>query len=434
MKKLIRPFFCLLTVLCFSLLAGCQNFGLFAPKQAPSDGKTLTVVTTLSGAEAFRPEAGLSPRADRILDQILALEAEGYVISVKTVSEEDLAESLARASRAGTKYADLIQTNALLLTKHYAAGDLISPATVGLEPSASGTLKGLDGTVFAFRAEGWYHPLPTAAYTVLYNESLLQNLGCETPLELYEDDAWDWINFEKLCQRIGSNASGVYALSLPTLDEPDLIWASLHAFDAVYFKADGTCVMDSQAALDGFAALRRLLTGGSAYPLGSYVNDAAEPTAIKAFAQGKTALYVGNSSAYFDQSEDSPSARMGEDLRILGFPSVHNGLSRTAFSDSDVFIGISSMADLELCKTLLPKLFAPVGDDPKGEIVENYFFHEQDAEIYFELLSTAGTDTSLWMTDNRATVENFFVQVAQGGSAKEILDNLEMIFNNPTKG
>ena len=57
MKKLLRAVVCLGMIFSFSLLAGCQNLGLFAPEQAPSDGKTLTVVTTVSGAEAFRPEA-----------------------------------------------------------------------------------------------------------------------------------------------------------------------------------------------------------------------------------------------------------------------------------------------------------------------------------------------------------------------------------------
>ena len=434
MKTLFRFVSCSLPILMLFSLSGCENANSDATAGTLSDGKTLTVVTTVSGSDGFRPDAGISPRTDRILEAILAAEAEGYTVTVQTVSENDLSDSLMRTDRSGTKYADLIQSNALLLSKHYAAGRLISLADAGIEPSETGALKTPDGIAYAFRADGWCNPIPTASYTVLYNEEIFWINGCETPMELYESGAWNWVNFEKLCRQISSTGSGVRAFAEPTETEPDLIWATLHAAGAVYFDADGVCVMDSQAALDGFSALRRLLTSGCTYATGSYVNDGAEPTAVDAFVRGRTAFYVGNSSVYFDTGEDSVSSLLGEKVRMLGFPAIAPNVSGTAFSAKDVFFGVSSFADKTLCQTLLPKLFSLSEEDPKTEISETRFFYEEDAKIYFDLLSSADTDSSLWMTDNRSMVENFFVQVSQGGSAKEILDNLEMIFNSPKKG
>lgn len=432
MKPIFRTVTALLSLLLCLALTACD----LPPQEAANDGKTLTVKTSVGGAETFRPEAGASVKTDEILAMIEAAEAKGYTVDVQFVAEASLDEDLIRAGRTETKYADLIQSNALLLTKHYRAGNLISLADAQIEESETGVLRSIDGTAFAFRADGWINPLPTLSHMIVYNESLFTDLGCETPMILYEDDAWDWVNFEKLCYSLCSAKPGeVFATIEPTAAEPELIWALLYASGAEYFDPTGVCTMDSLASRQGFDRLRLMKENGYLYKTASVVNDSAYPNSVQALIHGKIAMVVGNSSVFFDTSESSASAVLGEGLRILPFPGELQEKPLAAFAQDDLFLGVTEHADLALCKTLFDLLFTPEeGTDPYAEFADTYFFHEEDAAIYREYLQTAGSDTSLWMTDNRALVEDHFVQVANGRSPKEVLYNLQQIFNCPTKG
>ncbi len=446
--KVIRIFaLILLCTLTVSLL-GCEKIDLSGGKNNggndgtassvdTSDPDTLIVKTTVAGDGTFRPEGGASPKTDRILAQIEAAEkTTGYTVAVEIVTKESLSTSFLRACRAGKKYADLIQTDAMFLSRYYDEGYFLSLADVGLAASVTGSLKKSDGTAYALRADGWNNPLPTVSYTLFYNEKLFADSLCETPLEYYEAGAWNWGNFEKLCSEITKATPGeVYAIAHPNERETDLVWATLHAAGLTYFADDGTCIMDSEEGLKGFSALRTLLTSGVTYRLGSQTNVEADPTAKLAFTNRRTAFLVGNSSLLFETDEESISENLGEDLRIIGFPAMKGGVTGAAFSEKDVFCGITSAANKELCKELLPRLFAsPDGTDVNEELTEDYFYHEKDAEIYFSLLASADTDTSLAMTDNRSLVEEYFMQVANGASAKEILSNFQTIFNSQKKG
>lgn len=438
--KFSRIFALFLSALLLFSLLGCEKIDLSGGKDDAgnqhtgatdsSDPNTLTVKTIVSGNETFRPEGGASPKTDRILAQIETVEKEtGTTVNVELVSKTNLSEQFLRACRTGKKYADVIQTDAMFLSRYYDEGYILSLPDVGLEASKTGSLKKSDGTAYALRADGWNNPLPTLSYLLFYNERILTDRNCETPLELYEDGAWNWINFERLCNQVTDGE--VYALAYPNESNTDLVWATLHAAGLTYFSDDGTCIMDSQQGLTGFSELQSLLTSGVTYALGAYENSTADPTAKLAFTNRHTAFLVGNSSLLFETGDDSLSACLKEDLRIIGFPSIQKGTTGACFSSEDIFCGVTSRANKELCKTLLPLLFAlPEGVDIKEETTEDYFYHEKDATLYFDLLSTADTDTSLPMTDNRWIVEEYFVQIAKGQlSAKEYLNNLQSRFN-----
>ena len=436
-----------LTLVLFCAFAGCEKIDLSGGKStdtgsssgnvSASGGTVLTVKTTLTGSDTFRPEGGSSSDADRILAKIAAAEkATGYTVEVEIVSEDTLASDFVRISRSGGKYADLIQTDSMFISRYFQKGYFISLEEAGLTSSETGTLKTVDGVSYGFRADGWNHPLPTASFLMFYNEKIFTDNGVETPMEIYEDGAWNWVNFVNLCNLLTqSTTTEVCTVAEPTEAEPDLIWASLHAAGAVYFDKDGVCIMDSQNALDGFSALRKFLSSGRTYTVGSYVNSTADPTAQLAFANGHTAFYVGNSSEYFDSSEESLTSALGENLRLLGFPAMKTGISGAVFTQEDTFIGVTAWADKELCQILLPVMFASEeGEDPAEDLISSYFLNETDGEIYADLLKNADTHSALGMTDNFTTVEEFFVRVVQGGSAKEILNNLQTIFNSSAKG
>ncbi len=438
--KFSRIFALFLSALLLFSLLGCEKIDLSGGKQNgsnqnagvsdSSDPNTLTVKTSVAGAEAFRPEGGASPKTDRILAQIEAVEkATGTTVDVELVSEANLSDQFLRACRTGKKYADVIQTDAMFLSRYYDEGYFLSLADVGLEASKTGSLKKSDGTAYALRADGWNNPLPTLSYLLFYNEKLLTDRNCETPLELYENSAWNWNNFERLCNQVTDGE--VFALATPNESHPDLVWATLHAAGLTYFSDDGTCVMDSKQGLTGFSKLQSLLSSGVTYSLGAYENSAADPTAKLAFTNRRTAFLVGNSSLLFDTEDDSVSACLGEDLRIIGFPSIQKGTAGACYSSEDIFCGITANANKELCKTLLPRLFAsPEKVNVNEELTEDHFYHKEDAELYFDLLATADTDTSLPMTENRSIVEEYFLQMAKGHlSAKEYLSNLQSRFN-----
>ena len=430
----------LVCVLALSLF-GCEKIDLSGGKgqtdqendtPSSSDQTVITVKTTVEGEQTFRPE-GDTPKTERILNQIRETEERfGIRIDVELVSEEGLQTAFLRAAKSGKHYADVIQTDAAFLTRYYHLGYFAPLSDVGLEESSTGVLKSPDGTAYALRADGWNNPLPTVSGILYYNEKLFTDANCETPLELYEEGVWNWTNFEKLSKQISKAYSGeVYALAHPNEENPELVWASLLAAGVRFFDQNGTCTMDSQEGLKGFSALQTLLTSGVTYRLSAYDNAEADPTAKMAFINRRTAMLVGNSSLLFETGEDSVSENLREDLRIIAFPSMKSNEGIAYFSRNDVFCGITATANKNLCQTVLPVLFASDSTtDPNGEMADEYFYHEDDAQRYFQLLTAADTDSSLQMADHRSMVEGYFVQVANGQlSAKEYLHNLQTTFN-----
>ena len=425
----------------FFALTGCSKLDLSGGNnsgtsdKAPSvehDSSLLTVKTSLSASDAFRPQGATNPKTEKILKQIEEAEKQfGITVQVELVAEDSISSDFVSQTRAGKKFADLIQTDAQFFTRHYETGNILPLSQVGLTPSESGALSTVDGVTFAFRPDGWMNPLPTASFLLFYNEKIFLDGQLETPLTLYEDGYWNWENFLRTCKDVGNYSPGeIFTFAYPTQAEPDLMWATLHAHGARYFDKDGVCVMDSAEARAGFKSLKELISANHIYKLGSYINPTADPTAKLAFTNRHTTFYVGNSAELFDSSESSLTENLGEDLRIIGFPVASSQATGVSFTDDDVFLGIPSTANTELCKTVLPVLFAPAeGEDPKENVIQTYFFHEEDGELYFELLKQADTHTLLWADEHTATVEELFFGITNGRSEKEVLLNLQTMFN-----
>lgn len=434
----------LLLALTFSLF-GCEKIDLSGGKGTGKDPSsqnqteipeeernTIIVKTTVTGDDTFRPEGGVSPKIREILAKIEAVEQQyGITVQTEIVSAKTLNDSFLRACRGGTRYADVIQTEAGFFTQYYQKGYFLSLEEFGLEFS-TGALKQSDGTAYAFRADGWNNPLPTLSNVLFYNERLLRDSGCETPQELYEANVWNWENFLNLCKQFTkANQGEAFALSYPTEQDPALVWATLRAAGVTFFTDDGTCVMDSQEGLDGFSALRSLLSSNVTYRLANEEDSAADFSAKLAFTNRRTAFLVENSSLLFETGEASLSECLGEDLRLISFPALKEGHTGTVFSQNDLFCGITYTANTQLCKEILPVLFSPEKkDEAKEDVIEDYFYNSADGELYFDLLNTATTDTSLILGENRSMVEEYFLQIARGElSAKEYLQNLQTIFN-----
>lgn len=425
-----------LALLCFGLF-GCEKIDLSGGAGgSEGDPNVLIVRTVISGSETFRPEGGVSTKTDRILALITKVEGElGITVDAQVVSADRLQTQFLRAARSGNKYADLIQADAMFISRYYHEGYFLSLEEAGLSASQSGVLS-YEGVPFALRADGWYNPLPSLSYLMFYNQAILSQSGCESPLELYEGGYWNWTEFCKLCRQVtAANSGEIFAIAAPTKAETSLIWATLHAAGARYFDADGTCVMDSSQAYNGFSKLQSFLKSGVTYSLSSDIYNDADPTAQLAFTNRRTAFFVGSSAYLFRADDESLPSVLGEDLRIIPFPAIVKNVAGAAFSKDDVFCAVTSLANKDLCGRVLPSLFSePEGVDVLSEFRDEYFYHEKDFEIYQNLLSSADTETNLLMTENFSMVEDFFYQVAYGGSAKEILGNLQTIFNSQQKG
>lgn len=446
--KLTKALALFLILTLFCALVGCEKIDLSgggkddtpstenSNSAASSDGTTLTVKTTLRGSDTFRPEGGSSAVADRILSLISdAEEATGLTVSVEIVAKDSLASDFLRLSRVGEKYADIVQTDAMFLAQNYNLGYFLSLQQAGIAPSETGVLRASDGEAYAFRADGWNHPLPTASFLLFYNEKLITDCGAYTPTELAETGHWNWENFEDLCFDVVTQNPEVKAFATPNASETDLVWAILHSAGATYFGQDKAPTIDTQNAINGFAALNRLISSGCTYAVGSHINDTADPTAKLAFINRRTVFYVGNSAEYFEADANSLTENMGEDLRLTSFPAMKNGVAGAVFTQEDTFMGITAKADLTLCKTLLPYLFpTEEAEARKNECIDSYFQNEADGTAYFDLLKKADTHSALYMGDKYSQVEELFLRIVNGGSPKEILSNLQIIFEASMKG
>ena len=418
----------------FFALCGCEKIDLSGKTDDPAvaEGNEISVKSVVTGEFSFLPD-GSRPGTERILAQFEEAEkACGCKITVEVVTPTALNSALLRSDRAKSRYADLIQTDAETLTLLAAEGRLRYLEDLKLSPSVTGALK-LGEKTYGFRADGWDRPLPSASYMMFYNTALLAALDCDDPAEYWQTGTWDWAHFFALAQKTTQiTADGpVYALAAPTEEEKDLMWATLYAAGTEWFSADGRCTMDSAAAVNGFAKLKELSDSRLLYRLLSEESDTADATAKQAFCNRRTAFLVGNASLIYETDENSISEAIGEDLRMIPFPTIPGGRSNTvAFTEQDLFCAIPKYANADLCAKVLPILFSAGDTDVTEERKTAYFFSDADADRYAEALVTAGTDSRMQFGEERKDLsEEYLFNVTLGTSAKEILSNLEQIFN-----
>jgi hypothetical protein len=94
------------------------------------------------------------------------------------------------------------------------------------------------------------NPAPTASFLLFYNGRVFAEGQLDTPLALFEEGHWNWVNFTKLCTDVGSLMPGeLYSFARPSEEDMTLVWATLHAHGARYFDKDGRCIMDSETTL-----------------------------------------------------------------------------------------------------------------------------------------------------------------------------------------
>lgn len=429
-----------LLLLCLILAAGCEKIDLSGkngesgkkPSETPVDNSRITVKTTVDGEFTFRPTAATSTQSERLIREFEELEQKhGIQIDVEILTGEQMSSGMLRAMRAEKPYADLIQTDTGTLSDWYGAGYLLPIENAGLSETETGTLK-KDGVAYGFRSEIWNTPRPTVSYLLYYNQKLLNNAGCEDPQELQEKGYWNWDEFLQICKEVTKpeTEGGIYAIAGITSEETELMWAALRSAGAVYFDSDGTCVMDSNETVTGFVRLRELLNAKVTYTLAHEGNSGADETAKLAFTNRRTAFLVGNSSLLFETGEGSISEELNEDLRITAFPRIGSSTATAAFTETDIFCAVPRGANTELCRTVLPELFS--GSEPQSalkELSDDLFYYEQDANLYQQLLRTAQADSRMQFGNNRPLVEEYFIKIADGGSAKEILENFQKIIN-----
>ena len=152
------------------------------------------------------------------------------------------------------------------------------------------------------------------------------------------------------------------------------------------------------------------------------------------FTDRYTVFLVSDSGTGFYNGVGYPLTVLEDGFRWIEFPEGKNfnGKATSFYTKDDTFLALSHGFDAENKGIVLNAIFEPLkGEDTeswKSYVAENYFFYEEDAELYFDLLKDSVSDFSVLTLNTNDSIDDIFESVITGKkSAKEAVEMLEPV-------
>ena len=246
-----------------------------------------------------------------------------------------------------------------------------------------------------------------------------------SPAELYENDNWDWEHFEQICIGVTNHIAdrqGTYAFVTPTAEFPSIIHAAVSSNSGQRLYPDGNggykCGYMDWNTLDALEWLGDLVRENKiTYDI---QDSASKNPDVEAFVNFYTTFLVSDSSVGFSDSEYFPLYSFEDDFRWIEFPKGPNFTGKTTayYSSSDQFLALSNTVDIGIVGKILNAMFEPLEDDDedgwKDYIERNFFFYEEDFELYEKMLKYASSDYSVMTIRTNLSINDLFAAVIDG--------------------
>lgn len=413
-------------------------------------GGTFVIKTESNDALSLVPSSGDDIRNDLVEYRYREIEARyNCTVSASVVKKGTIVEDLVTAAAATGLYADLVELSASQIYDLYKGGFLTAAQDVvgidiidekwGYEGQKAMMTFG-DGKTYGFRNIYWAVPLQNVSSVLFYNDSLMSKNMLTNPYEYYENDSWNWTAFENICINITQNTAdlqGVYGFMVPTAEYPDFIHAAIYSNGGQRLKEDESgkyvCGYYDSKTMEALEWIKDLVNKEKVcYSPGKL--DSADNVDIMSFTDQYTAFLVSDSYTGFYNGYGYPLTVLEEGFRWIEFPrgKSFSGETTSFYTKDDTFLALPSSFDAENKGIVLNALFEPLnGEDTEGWksfVSENYFFYEEDAEFYFDILQNAVSDFSVLTLNTNDSIDDIFESVILGKkSVKEAVEMLEPV-------
>ncbi len=367
-------------------------------------------------------------------------------VSASVVPEDTIAENLATAAAASGTYADLVELSAAQIYNLYKGGYLTAVQDVaGIDFSdekwgydgQKNMMTFGDGKTYGFRNTYWAMPIQNVSNILFYNENLIAKNSLTLPYEYYENGTWNWSAFEDICIGITQNTNdlqSVYGFMIPTPEYADIIHAAIYSNGGQRLKEDEdgryVCGYNDSKTMEALDWLNDLVTKEKVcYVPGNL--GIVDNVDVLSFTDQYTAFLVSDSYTGFYNGVAYPLAVLSDGFRWIEFPKGKGfkGETTAFYTKDDSFLALSSGFKAETKGVVLDAIFEPLdGEDSeswKDFLITNYFFYEEDAELYFDILATAVSDYSVLTLNTNDSINDVFVGVVNG--LKTSMEAVEML-------
>lgn len=370
-------------------------------------------------------------------------------VSASIVPENTIVSNLATATAVSGIYADLVELSAEQIYDLYRGGYLTAAQDVigmdiddgkwGYDGQKAMMTFG-DGKTYGFRNVYWAMPLQNVSNILFYNDEIIAKNMLTSPYEYYENGLWNWDSFETICKGVTQTVNdlqSVYAFMLPTAKYPDFIHAAVYSNGGQRLKYDedgrlvcGYFDFKTMEALDWVADL--VNKEKVCYVPGNL--EAVNNVDVMSFTDQYTAFLVSDSYTGFYGGSAYPLSVLEDGFRWIEFPKGPDFKGKTtAFYDkNDSFLALSKGFKSDVKGVVLNAIFEPLdGEDTeswKDFMGMNYFFFEEDADLYFDILQSAVSDYSVLTVNTNDSINDIFESVISGKkTSKEAVEMLEPV-------
>ena len=224
---------------------------------------------------------------------------------------------------------------------------------------------------------------------------------------------------------------------VPTAKYPEFIHAAIYSNGGQRLKEDDlgryVCGYYDSKTVEALEWVRDLVNKEQVcYVPGNL--DSANNVDVMSFTDQYTAFLVSDSNAGFYSGSGYPLSVLEDGFRWIEFPKGKGftGATTSFYTKEDSFLALSKGFDVENKGIVLNAIFEPLkGEDTeswKSYVSENYFFYEEDAELYFDVLKNAVSDFSVLTLNTNDSIDDLFESVITGKkSAREAVEMLEPV-------
>lgn len=271
-------------------------------------GRTITLVSWYDES----PKAD-SPDGIQMVDNLNALkEKHNFEVEYVIVDYSEYKDKVAASLIAGDPIGDIIRLARPWMIPSLTSQDLFWPLDEYVTNDNAFVLQYTEEfSQYDGRGYGFRIGINGAASGIIYNRTLMNELGI-SPLQQYVDnDTWNWDTFIQVAKEGNRDTDNDGNLDRWGLATDDLLVRALAANEATLF-ADGNQTLEDPKTLEVLNFISTLATEGIARPTEG--GDWTEPKQF--FIQGNTLLYPGNDYEMEDLMQEMPDYELG----FLPFP------------------------------------------------------------------------------------------------------------------
>jgi multiple sugar transport system substrate-binding protein len=147
-----------------------------------------------------------------------------------------------------------------------------------INPGLYAALEGPNGELYGY-------PFANTTQPVIYNKTVFEEAGVDSPLDLFEAGNWTWDELRRISKEIVDSGSVTYGFDAPQFSYTSYAWfiPFMKAFGATSWPDGTACGYNTPEALQAFEFLHGMVFDDGSFP---------KPGSASSFATGDTAMVL----------------------------------------------------------------------------------------------------------------------------------------------